>query len=78
MNGNVCVASIIADKTVTVTYSAPPPPPVVYGCMDPLATNYNPLATSNATPAGNCYYNNDDDDEDDDNGDDPPPPPPPS
>lgn len=30
-----------------------PPPPPVLGCMDPLATNYNPLATQND---GSCIY----------------------
>ena len=35
--------TVTCGKTVTVTA---PPPPVVYGCMDPTATNYNPNATS--------------------------------
>ena len=38
-------------------FSFPPkttePPPPVLGCMDPLATNYNPLATQND---GSCIY----------------------
>lgn len=39
-------------------FSFPPktpeePPPPVLGCMDPLATNYNPLATQND---GSCVY----------------------
>ena len=31
-----------------------PPPPEVYGCMDPAALNYNPLATQDN---GQCQYN---------------------
>jgi len=58
---------VAVDETLYVVTTTPPPPPPpppptgVVGCMDPNATNYNPLATTDDSPS--CIY--------------PPPPPPP-
>jgi len=60
------IASAVDETLYTITTTNPPPPPPppnndVVGCMDPNATNYNPLA--NVDDYASCIY--------------PPPPPPP-
>src|SRR3989344_1107047 len=50
----VLAAEVNINATIVAPGSQPPQPTIIYGCTDPAATNYNPLATVNN---GTCVYN---------------------